>query len=139
MMNIQIASKFNLFILCLVAVLTFNSCKDDDDDGNSIVDCIPGTAELASSALGDYTGVLGTGALNIAGTATITETSCKTYTVSFSDGVPSITGVRFIATSDNTVFTYVTSNATTTININGSGRLTVAKTDAPVIAFSGSK
>lgn len=138
MINTQFISKFKVLVFFVAAALTLGSCSSDDDNG----DCLPGIAELSASALGEYGGTLtlnATEVLNLQGTATIAESGCKTYTVSFSDDVPSITGVKFVATSNGTVFTYVNGNATTTVTINEEGDLNIAKTDAPVITFSGSK
>jgi len=104
--------------------------------------CLPGIAKLPSSALGGYAGLLtlnATEVLNTSGTATIEESSCKTYTISFSDNVPSVSDIRFIMPDGDDSFTYVNTNATITVNINSEGMLTVVKSNAPVITFSGEK
>ena len=137
MINTQRTSILNVFVLCLFALLSFSSCSDDDND-----DCNPALAELSSDATGAYTGILtfnGTQVVNQSGTATITESSCKTYTISFSDDVPSITDAQFIGTSNNTVFTYVSSDATTSVAIDEEGDLALSSSGTDVIAFSGSK
>ncbi len=137
MIGKQMISKCFVFTLFLASTLTFISCSGDDDNA----DCLPGIASLSDSLLGTYTGNLtlnGTEVVNLSGTASVTESNCKMYTVSFSDNVPSITGVQFIANTNNSTFTYVNSNATVTVTLT-EGSLTVSKTSSPVITFNGDK
>ncbi|WP_346883417.1 hypothetical protein [uncultured Algibacter sp.] len=137
MINTQFISKLKVFVFFATALLSFNSCSSDDDNGDG--DCLPGISAISADAIRAYQGALtlnATEVINQDGTATITESGCKTYTISFSDGVPSITGVRFITTNNGESFTYVNANATTTVTINEDGRLSVAKSDSPIITFS---
>ncbi|MEO9872170.1 hypothetical protein [Ekhidna sp.] len=124
-----------LFIL--ITFIAFISCSDDEAS-----DCSPELTEISGASLGTYTGLLtlnGTEVFNQNGTATLVETSCKTYRVDFSDDVSSIEGVTFIANSDNTVFTYTNSNATTTVVIDDEGDLSISQTVSSLIVFTGSK
>jgi len=91
----------SLFMLKFFIVLTvFCSCSDDDDPITSVDGAT--SVELPSSLVTSYSGVLQynvnfipvTNELD--GTATIVETGDKTYTITFSDDVPEITGLTFI-------------------------------------------
>ncbi|MBQ4821154.1 hypothetical protein [Aquimarina sp. MMG016] len=135
-MKTQIISKLKVCILLFSMVLAFSSCSDDD---KAVVE-LPIFVELPASTLGWYNGLLTLNGIlvNSDGTAWVTASGSKTYTISFSDDVSSITGATFITNNDSTIFTYINANATTTVTINVNGDLTVAKSDVPIIAFDGS-
>lgn len=135
-MKTQIISKLKACILLFSLVLAFSACSEDD---KPVID-LPIFVELPAATLGGYDGSLTLNGqlVNANGTATVTDMGSNTYTISFSDDVPSITGAKFIASNNSTIFTYVNTIATTTVTINTSGDLTVSKSDAPVIAFEGS-
>ncbi len=137
-MNITKLNSAILFLL-ISSLLMFSACSGDEEVE---IDCLPGVEELSSGALGTYSGLLtlnGTEVVNVSGTAELTTTGCKTYQLQFSDDVQTLSNLRFLASADGDVFTYVNTNATTTVIIDGEGKLTVAKTDAPVITFTGTK
>lgn len=136
-MNTKLALKFNFLLLCLVTVLTFSSCSDDDDSDSTI----SGTVALASSALGDYTGPLfdtDGQTLNVDTTATITETSSETYTISFDNNVPSVVGLTFTATAVDGTFTSTNTNTIVVIATN-SEILTVSQIDTENPLFAGGR
>ncbi len=100
--------KTNLILNTIVkSVLIFSiivsafSCSSDDDNNNSDDDDLPASGvTLPADRLTTYTGVLayepssGEDIVNLTGTAKITGSSSN-YTISFSDNVPSISGITF--------------------------------------------
>jgi len=89
-------------VVLVLSILFMTSCGSDDD-GTEV-----GVVELPAALLTSYTGNLvytpidGSGITeNTNGTATLSR-SGDTYTVSFSDGVPSLTGITFITGSNGT-------------------------------------
>ncbi|WP_298541126.1 hypothetical protein [uncultured Aquimarina sp.] len=89
-------------VVLVLSILFMASCGSDDD-GTEV-----GFVELPATLLTSYTGVLGYNPVdgsgiteNTSGTATLSR-SGNTYTVSFSDGVPSLTGITFITGSNGT-------------------------------------
>lgn len=87
---------FVLALLCGSA----SACSKDDDDDNSPAGT--GIAELPSNVIGTFTGQLAytkSGSNPISnsssGTATLSKTGDRTYSIAFSDGVPTITGLKF--------------------------------------------
>ncbi len=92
-------SKVMLFTLVCTSLI-FSACSDESDDpqpANAPVD-------LPSNVIGTFTGQLtytDGGSVFIVnsedGTATLTKTGDKTYSVSFSDDAPAITGLKFKA------------------------------------------
>ncbi len=139
MKNLKYYSKGSLTAMLLLSLLIFGACSEDEDD---VVNCLPGIEELTSEQIGTYSGLLtlnSTSVVNASGTATLVLTDCKTYSVNFSDNIPSIVNVRFIASQNGTVLTYVNETSTSTVIINADGTLTVSQTAAPVITFTGNK
>lgn len=141
MKNFKKNSNIKLLTLFLFIAFSFSSCSKDDDSGSND-DCPVGASEIPTDLLGEYTGVLTLNAievLNLSGSATITESSCKTYEIDFSDDVPSITDLIFIS-NNSTERTYTYTNTVTTVVINeAEEKLTVAKTGLPLITFTGTK
>ncbi len=136
--------KFSIVLksVVILTLLVSFSCSSDDDGGNGGAE---GTVivSLPDSAVGEYTGELSytSGALpteNDSGTATIVKTGDNVYKITFSDGVPELTGFRFIASNGN--FTSAsTGNSSEGVSINGSS-LSVGVTEGTSNwAFSGSK
>ncbi len=89
-------------VVLVLSVLLITSCGSDDDGDDVIADAF---VTLPSEVLDTYEGTLsytpanGMGVVaETDGTATISRTG-DTYTINFSDGVPSITGLRFIESS----------------------------------------
>ncbi len=139
MKTIHFFSRLTLLFLFFATIFMSMGCSKDKED----VECGPGFTALNADLLGTYGGVLtSTGSTivtNTSGTATLVETSCKTYSINFSDNVPSITGIRFSdLTSGDGSYNYVNVTATTTVNID-MNELTVTQTGNPVITFTGTK
>lgn len=87
-------------VAIVLSVFLITSCGSDDDSGDDVVTDL--FATLPAETVTTYTGSLaytpsnGMGVIVVTdGTATISQ-SGGSYTISFSDGVPSITGLRFL-------------------------------------------
>lgn len=122
--------------LLILAVTLVTSCKSDDNNPVGIV-----FVDLPSGVLGQYTGDLvytsGTDAVVTEdGTATISGTG--TYTINFSDGVPSITSLRFIL-SDGEYVSVIDDGITATGVVIANGSLSVADANNGSISFDGNK
>ncbi len=133
-----IIMKYAMYILCFTSGILFMSCSNDDNGGggdDNSGDCLSaGLVELSESLLGTYTGKLETLQVeNTTGTATIVESSCRTYTIDFSDNVPSITDVTFVSLNESLVFG--DPDREIGIEISADGVLIVVKTSDPIITF----
>jgi len=122
--------KFNVLALFFVLAVTLGSCSSDDEPA------CPGFIDLPANLVSTYQGILTVDGVLVAqeGTATIERTNC-TYTINFSNDVPSITDVVFVQSNDT--YAYVNSNATTTVNVGVEGGISIGKSDAPTIGFNG--
>lgn len=131
-----------LKVTLLIAVLFSFSCSKDDDASPT-----PGTTFVAlpASALGTYTGALTyttpTNPMpteNVSGTATITSTGDNVYSITFSDGIPELTGFRFISSNG----TYASADATDSsegVSISGADLSVGLTKNGSNWSFSGSK
>ena len=97
----------SIVILCFITSLT--SCSSDDDSGSSDEPGDTNNVTLPADRITTYNGVLSfetasgelTETLN--GSATISGSSSN-YTISFSDNVPSISGITFIFEDDSYIY-----------------------------------
>lgn len=133
-------------LIVLALLCNFSCSSDDDSSGDSTPDVV--FATLPSNALGDYTGELtytttGVPTANPDGTATITSTGDKVYSITFSDGVPSLTGQRFIMSEDGTSGNFTSADAqgeaTDGISIEGNSLSIGITENGNSTGFSGSK
>jgi VCBS repeat-containing protein len=116
--------------LITVLILTVFSCKKDVKLPSDAV-----TTYVGSLA---YTPTIGSPIANTAGTATISG-SKGNYSVSFSNSVPSLTGLKFDKESGGSYATQSEDGSTTGITINDkSFNIAVVKSDGQW-AFSGVK
>ncbi|WP_378172839.1 hypothetical protein [Aquimarina sp. SS2-1] len=104
-------------VVLVLSILMIASCGSDDDGAVDAGVILP--AELVTTYDGSltYAPTNGTTIINTSGTATITR-SGNSYTISFSDGVPSITGVTFIQTGDTVFVSASVGTPTSGIAIN---------------------
>ncbi|KAA1244002.1 hypothetical protein [Aquimarina sp. RZ0] len=134
-------SKFfrNLGKVTLVlSVLFISSCGSDDDGGTVIANVF---ATLPADVLDTYDGELtytpadGMGIVaGVEGTATISR-SGETYTISFSNEVPAITGLRFIGEDDGNYASVGTDGSATGISIDDDELTVGAAIDGNAWAF----
>ncbi len=131
--------KNTVFIICFSIGILFVSCSSDDEgsDNNGVV-------ELPADVLGAYAGALSAPPVEVFGTATIVKSGTKTYTINFSDDVPSLTNLEFVASVIDNDFISSTKDkdrglAISLIMDNGVRLLGVAKTSDPNITFGGEK
>lgn len=98
-MKTQKAFTFLILIISLSATL---ACSNKDDDAKPAANVtLPAAAVTTYTGSLSYSGKDGTTKTNgDEGTATITKNG-NTYTVAFSDGVPSLTGLSFAAANGN--------------------------------------
>ena len=103
----------------------------------------PDEDEIPSSIEATYTGILsyssstGDKKENDSGTATISKNG-STYTISFSDGVPSLSGLKF-KDNNGSYATIGTSGSLSGINIDGDKLEMSASKDGNSWAFNGEK
>ncbi|WP_299890092.1 hypothetical protein [uncultured Lacinutrix sp.] len=117
-------------VLILTLLLSFSCSKDDDNSEPQGVTYVT----LPASVINTYTGTLAyqtpsatVPIENTNGTATIVATGDKVYKITFSDGVPELTGFRFISSNGN--FTSATTgNSSEGVSINGGTELSVGIT-----------
>ncbi|WP_159092349.1 hypothetical protein [Aquimarina sp. Aq107] len=105
-------------VVLVLSVLFISSCGSDDD-GTPAEEFVTLPASLVTTFDGEltYTPANGMGIVaGVDGTATISG-SGSTYTISFSDGVPSITGLRFIGSGNGTYATVGTDGSAAGIDI----------------------
>ncbi|MFD2561818.1 hypothetical protein [Aquimarina rubra] len=112
-------------VVLVLSVLMIVSCGDNDDDG-----AVAQFATLPAETVITYNGELSytsADGMNIVagvdGTATISG-SGTVYSISFSNGVPSITGLRFIGSGNGSYATVSTDGSAAGIEIEN-GNLTV--------------
>ena len=124
------------------ATLLFSACSDKKDNpqpANAPVD-------LPSNVVGTFTGDVsytsGSG-IPIAnagdGTATLTKTGDKTYSISFSDGVPAVTNLKFKTASGGSYSSIDSDGSTAGMELSAS-RLSVGVTKgSQTWGFAGTK
>ncbi|WP_344929653.1 hypothetical protein [Aquimarina addita] len=138
--------KNNLFknlgkVAIVLSVFFIISCGSDDDGDDVTADVF---VTLPTETVSTYTGSLGytpadgMGVVGVTdGTATITQ-SGSSYTISFSDGVPSITGLRFLG-SDGAYASVSSDGSSLGISLDD-GELAIGATiDGNTWAFSGDR
>ncbi len=117
------------------------ACSSDDDAS-------PASAfvELPSTVVGTFTGDLSytkPGAMPISnsgdGTATLTKTGDKTYSISFSDGVPTITGLKFQSASSGSYATVASDGSTAGMTLSSNSMAVSVTKGTETWGFSGSK
>lgn len=127
-----------LAFLCGVAP----ACSNDDDSAS------PASAyvELPSNVVGKFTGDLSytkPGTMPIAnsgdGTATLTKTGDKTYSVSFSDGVPTITGLRFQSGTTGSYATVSSDGSTAGMTLSSNNLAVSVTKGSETWGFNGDK
>jgi len=135
----KIQNKFlrNLSKVALVvSVLFISSCSSDDD--NPVEDqfvTLPAAVVTTYDGELTYTPASGMGlVVNEPGTATISG-SGSTYTISFSNGVPSITGLRFIGSGNGSYATVSTNGSVAGIDIENDELTVGATVGSDVWAF----
>lgn len=125
-----------LLLVLLSSVFACSNEKDDDPKSSASVE-VPSTLVTTYTGALSYTKSDGTFKANEEGKATLTK-SGSTYTITFSDGVPSVSGLRF--SSANGAYATTSSDGSVagisvkdpTLDIN------VTKSDA-TWSFSGTK
>ena len=114
----------------------FTSCTaeliDDPEE-----DIIPASIETVYTGILTYSGSNGDLIENNNGTATITKNG-STYSITFSDNVPSISGLKF-KDNNGSYATIGTSGSQAGININGDNIEISVSEDGNNWAFSGAK
>ncbi|MHA7059029.1 hypothetical protein ACWGOQ_0017520 [Aquimarina sp. M1] len=97
---------------------------------------------LPEQLITEYTGVLSAvdnrTKVNTKGTCIIKTRGYRTYAFYFSDGVPSISGVKFVKNNDTYTSTVVYKGKTLTITVDEEGDLVIGSIGAGALAFSGS-
>lgn len=86
--------------LLIITIFIFSCSSDDDNNDNNNAGNTSSNAfvELPESDLGVYDGVLLSGTITNGDTSvTLSESGDKSYDIDFSDDIPSITNVQFIA------------------------------------------
>ncbi len=104
-------------VVLVLSIFLTTSCGDDDD---GVVDAgviLPAALVTTYNGSLSYNPAGDTPIVNVNATATISG-SGRTYTISFSDGVPSITGVVFLQTEDNVFVSTSVGVSTSQIAIN---------------------
>ncbi|MBW1298186.1 hypothetical protein [Aquimarina litoralis] len=115
-------------VILVLSVLFMSSCGNDDD-GTPVDAFVTLPSSLVTTFDGEltYTPANGMGIVaGVDGTATISG-SGNTYTISFSDGVPSITGLRFIGSGNGSYATVGTDGSAAGITIEND-ELTIGAT-----------
>lgn len=131
----SVAPKTILLALAFAAA----SCSKQDDSA-------PGSAivELPAAVVDTYSGQLsytGTGApIGTAnGTATISKTSDKTYSIRFSDGVPALSNLKFQGASGGSYATVGSDGSTAGMTLSASGLNVGVTKGSENWGFSGTK
>jgi len=137
----KIQNKFvrNLSKVTLVlSILFISSCGSDDD---AVVPAVDLFVTLPAEVVTTYDGVLTYNpadgmdiVVNEPGTATISG-SGNIYTISFSNGVPSITGLRFIGSGNGSYATVGGNGSAAGIDIEGDELTVGAEVDGDSWAF----
>ncbi len=127
---------YNLSLLAFTALLFLSACKKEDLD--DLFD------ELPAEYVATYTGSLGYNittptpiANATSGQATITQSN-KVVTISFSNGVPSITGLRFKKSGSNYA-SIATDGSVAGINFEGTKANIGYTKDGNTWAFTGTR
>ncbi|WP_299248370.1 hypothetical protein [uncultured Aquimarina sp.] len=98
--------------------------------------------KLPEQLITEYTGVLTSAGnrtkVNTQGKCTIKTKGYRTYAFYFSDGIPSISGIKFLKNDDTYTSTVIYRGKTLAITIDEEGDLVIGSTSAGAIAFSGS-
>ncbi len=127
------------FFAALLMLVAFTSCSNDKDDP------APGVVELPSEVIGvftgnlSYTGSNGTIVSNEDGTATVTKTGDKTYSIAFSDGVASITNLKFKKSSDNAYASVGENGSISGMTLSASDLNVGVTANGSIWGFAGSK
>lgn len=143
-------TKHKIFSLCFTLIILFVSCSSDNDSNENNTDNSTNSfVEIPSSLLGTYTGgvnesggLASVGVDNELGTATLIASNSKTYSINFSDNVPSITNIKFVDIGNGTSFIFndkerkliIGVETTQTVDI-----LSVIKSSDPIVSFGGGK
>ncbi|AXT54744.1 hypothetical protein D1815_02885 [Aquimarina sp. AD1] len=100
------------------------------------------STKLPEQLITKYTGVLSANGratmVNTEGTCTIKTKGYRTYAFYFSDGIPSISGIKFIKNDDTYTSTVIYNGKNLAITVDEEGDLIIGSTAANTIAFSGS-
>ncbi|MFD2561827.1 hypothetical protein [Aquimarina rubra] len=100
------------------------------------------SAKLPEPLITEYTGVLSTAGartkVNTKGKCTIRTKGYRTYAFYFSDGIPSISGIKFMKNDDTYTATAIYKGKTLAITVDEEGDLVIGSTSVGAIAFSGS-
>ena len=100
------------------------------------------SAQLPDYLITTYTGVLTSTNIrtkvNTNGSCTIKTRGYKTYVLQFSDGISSISGVKFMKNDDTYTATIIYKGKTLAVTVDEEGDLSIGSTSIGVLAFSGS-
>ncbi len=100
------------------------------------------SAKLPDFLITTYTGVLSSASsrtkINTNGTCTIKARGYRAYVLSFSDGIPPISQVKFMKTEDTYTATIIYKGKTLAVTVDEEGDLSIGATAAGAFAFSGS-
>lgn len=114
-------------VVLVLSVLLMSSCSSDDDGPADQFVTLP--AAVLTSYTGNLVYTPGDGSgpvINTSGTATV-AVSGNTYTISFSDGVPSLSGLVFLAGTNNNFISASAGQSSTGISVED-GDLAVGAT-----------
>ncbi|WP_299220759.1 hypothetical protein [uncultured Aquimarina sp.] len=117
-------------VVLVLSVLLMASCGDDDD-GTAVDQFVTLPTQVLTSYTGNLVYTPGDGSgpiINTSGTATV-AVSGNTYTISFSDGVPSLSGLVFLAGPNNNFVSASAGQSTTGISVED-GDLAVGATNS---------
>ncbi len=133
------------FVLALLCGLA-SACSKDDDDDNPSGTGGTGIIELPSNVIGTFTGQLAytkTGSTPISnsgtGTATLSKTSDRTYSLTFSDGVPAITSLKFQTAAAGSYATVGSDGSTAGMALSGNSLSIGVTKGSETWAFTGIK
>ena len=96
-------------LLILSLIFNMSSCSGDDDNNDDDTNGVTNGVALPANKVTTYTGILsytpstGDEIESVSSTATISGSSSN-YTITFSDGVPSISGITFILVGGDYVY-----------------------------------
>ncbi|WP_299902311.1 hypothetical protein [uncultured Aquimarina sp.] len=124
-------------VMLVLSVMFISSCGSDDDGTVPAEPFVALPSEVLTTFSGEltYTPASGMGIVaGVQGTATI-SVSGTNHTISFSDGVPSITGIRFLGSSNGNYASVGTSGSVAGIVIEGNELTIGATMDSNVWAF----
>ncbi|WP_299188872.1 hypothetical protein [uncultured Aquimarina sp.] len=124
-------------VALVLSILLISSCGSDDD-GTPAEEFVTLPAQVLTSYTGNLVYTPGDGSgpiINTSGTATV-AVSGNTYTISFSDGVPSISGLVFLAGSGNNFVSASAGQSTTGISVEDGDLAVGATNNGNTWAFS---